>query len=544
MRKVLLFALSLLGLFDSAYLWWVYTSPSRPLLCLGTGCDVVRASSYAVLWGHSLPAYGVLMYAAIALITFATPLAGARFEILIRWAAAGISGAGFLFSIYLTGVEAFTLHAWCVWCVVSAIAITLIFLLALFDLRAGAPESDAGRRLAAARRLAVTAVLAVAAGTPAFVLLARSNPLPPLPPPPIEKLAEHLFHPDSHTAGSPGASVTVVEFGDFQCPVCGTMQPTVRAIRTKYGDQIRFVFRQFPIEVLHMHAESAAEASECAAEQGRFWGAADKLYQEQADLSEIALFRYASEMGLDKKKFTQCFDSGATAARVRRDLEDGKAIGVRATPTFFVNQTKVEGPMDVAQFSQLIEAEMARQAAPSAKSQTAAPTLELNAARPSQKETSSRRPAPDGHAASSSTPDLLGKSGGVFTQFQNSELTCSEDEAKRLQPALIRTVQVRQLLAGAAKPLFVDVRAARDFSSGRIRGAINVPVEEIERRWNQLPKDRDIVLYESGNSQGDICASSRAAGRILLAHGFAPERVMVYQDGLAAWVKEGFPVER
>ncbi len=81
-------------------------------------------------------------------------------------------------------------------------------------------------------------------------------------------------------------------------------------------------------------------------------------------------------------------------------------------------------------------------------------------------------------------------------------------------------------------------------SVGRIHGAVNLPIEEIDKRSGQLPKDRTIVLYESGTAPGDVCASGRAVGRYLLAHGYAPERVKVYQDGLAVWEKEGLPVNR
>jgi rhodanese-related sulfurtransferase len=85
--------------------------------------------------------------------------------------------------------------------------------------------------------------------------------------------------------------------------------------------------------------------------------------------------------------------------------------------------------------------------------------------------------------------------------------------------------------------LFVDVRPAKDYAAGRIPGALNVPVDDMEQRWSSLPKDRVIILYESGRSSGDICAASRTAGRILLEHGFPFEHVKVYQDGLAGWEK-------
>src|SRR3954469_4859513 len=126
-RKTIAFALALLGLFVSLYLWWVYASPSHPMVCLGTGCDVVRASSYAHFAGIPTPVFGVLMYAVLAALIYAEtrkPRATA-----IRNAVLLIAGAGVLVSAGLTYVEASVIHAWCAWCVTQALAVTLIFLL-------------------------------------------------------------------------------------------------------------------------------------------------------------------------------------------------------------------------------------------------------------------------------------------------------------------------------------------------------------------------------------------------------------------------------
>ena len=124
MLKLAIFSLSLLGLFDSLYLLWVYTSPSRPLVCLGTGCDAVRASVYAHAWGLPVPLYGVAMYAALAVLMFIEPWLGRLGRSLI----ATLAGFGFMASLYLTGLEALVIHAWCAWCVVSAFTITAILI--------------------------------------------------------------------------------------------------------------------------------------------------------------------------------------------------------------------------------------------------------------------------------------------------------------------------------------------------------------------------------------------------------------------------------
>ena len=528
MRKSFLLALSLLGLFDSTYLLWVYTSPSRPMVCLGSGCDTVRASSYSHLWGIPLPAYGVLMYVTLALLIFAEPLLAASLAHAIRYALVGISGAGFLFSLYLTGIEAFVLHAWCTWCVISALSVTSILVLAILELARPAPHPEPAAALAAVRRHFALFVAALVVGTPAFGFLSRHGALPPVQQAPAETLLQRLIRPDSHLAGNTQAAVTVVEFGDIECPICVTAEGTAREIRKKYGNQIRFVFRHFPLERIHAQAEKAAEASECAANQGKFWEALERFYRGRDDLREEALTRYAGELGLDVARFSQCLASGKMAERVRRDLEDGHALGVRATPTFFVGHKMIEGPIESAEFARLIEQELGR----------AGTTLAQAGTQPTSA-------APSAGSSPSASPGSLGNSGaGFFTRLQGSPLGCSEEDANQPEPALIGTPEARRLFEGSTKPLFVDVRQPKEFQSGRIPGAINIPAEKIQERQHSLPKDRNIVLYESGRSSGDVCAASRAAGRVLLTFGFAAEKLKVYQEGLAGWEKAGLPLER
>ena len=541
MRRSLALALSLLGWFDSAYLWWVYTSPSRPMVCLGSGCEVVRASPFAQLWGFPLPAYGVAMYTALALLIFAAPLLSARLARPAHYAIAGVSGAGFLVSLYLTGLEAFVLHAWCTWCVISALSVTFIFTLAIVDVLQPAPHPEPAAALALVRRYLVVFIVAAALGVPAFYWLSRHGELPPFQPPTPQVLAAHLVHPDSHMTGNLQSPVTVVQFGDFQCPACAAAEETARQIRMKYGNQVRFVFRQFPLAHIHPQAEKAAEASECAAEQGKFWEAVEKIYQGDRDLSESGLTRDAGELHLDAAQFKQCLSRGAMAAHVRRDVEDGRALGIRATPTFFVGQLMVEGTPDLAQFGQLLDQELRRSGAAFAASRPSSD-------HPPKREQPPVQPSSAGRGAVGHTPSAAGSllasgGSGAFTQFQSSTTACSEEEAQKQQPTLIRTPEARELFEGRIKGLFVDVRQAADFKSGRIPGAINIPADKIEGHWSGLPKDRNIVLYESGRSAGDVCGASRAASRVLLAHGFPLERVKVYQEGLAGWEKAGLPID-
>jgi protein-disulfide isomerase/rhodanese-related sulfurtransferase len=546
MRKSLLLALSLLGLFDSSYLLWVYTSPSSPMICLGggTGCDTVRFSSYSFLFGVPLPALGILMYVTLALLVIVECLVAARLAKLIRWALTGISGAGFLFSLYLSGLEAFVLHAWCTWCMISAGSVALIFALAISVTVRAEPPPARQAALALARGYFAIFVAAVVMGIPAFYSLVRSHALPPAPTASPESLLERLVRPDSHAVGNPQAPVTVVEFADFQCVPCGYAEPTVHKIRAHYRNQIRFVFRHFPLPSIHPQAQEAAEASECAAEQGKFWEAAEKFYQDQADLSELALDRYAAELGLDTKRFSQCLESKTMAARVRRDLEDARALGLRATPTFFIGRRMVEGSLDYASFAQIVEEELALHGTVVAQAAAASgnpSTTNEPPSQPRKKLTSVAPPAANGSVETGGGSTSLG--GGLFTQFHTSALSCSEEEAAAEQLPLIRTAEARQFLEAGTKALFVDVRSASEFGAGHIPHAINVPANEIEPRSSTLPKDK-IIIYESGENPGDVCGLSRNVARYLLTHGFPPEHVKVYYDGLAGWEKAGLPVER
>jgi protein-disulfide isomerase/rhodanese-related sulfurtransferase/uncharacterized membrane protein len=506
MRKSLLLVSSLLGVFISTYLWWVYTSPTLALVCLGTGCDVVRASRYAVLWNLPLPVYGVVMYAALVLLIFAEQLMASQLARKIRYLFTVLAAAGFCFSIYLTWLEGFVIHAWCAWCLASALTITFIFCLTILEMVRPSRRPDEDAALPMLRKHFTILLIAIVAAIPAFIYLARHGEAPPVVQASSDALRESLVRPDSHMRGNPAAALTVVEFGDFECPACGNEEPVVREILQKYGGRIRFIFRQFPLVQIHGDAMRAAEASECAAGQGKFWQAEQKLYENQTDLTEPALNRYAGELGLDQARFSQCLSTHLTAATVRRDMADGLALGIDRTPTFFVSGKKYAEPIPLTEFSQLLDQQLA----------TASNTK-------------------------SSGGSLLGSGTSIFSNPQGSTLACSNDEARQEQPDLIRTADAHKLFEGGSKPLFVDVRPAREFASGRIRDAINVPADEFERRWNDLPKNRTIVLYESGRSSGDICGASRAAGRVLLAHGFPREQVKVYQDGLDAWQKAGLP---
>jgi protein-disulfide isomerase/rhodanese-related sulfurtransferase len=554
MRKSISLALSLLGLFDSLYLLWTYTSQSRPMVCLGTGCDAVRASAYSHVWGVPMPVFGVAGYVLVALLIIAESLAPAAMVIPARYALAGGTGFGFLFSVYLEYLQGFVIHAFCAWCVTSGLVITVLCGLAFYDVFRPAPEADPPARLAQVRNFFTVGLAALAIGIPAFYGLARHGEAPPPPPQAAtESSSARLVRPDSHATGNLQASLTVVEFGDFECPVCGRAEAGAREIRAKYARQIRFVFRQFPLVHAHNFALRMAETSECMGEQGKFWEGVDKIYSRQEDLTEEGLRRDATELGLDLTKFNQCLGSAATEARVRQDMADGKALGVVATPTFFIGNRPVEGALEPDEFSRLIDRELAAQgkglsspAAPPAAPVSASAPAPSKTKNPPAPATASQKSAPVKVTTESapSAVSLFGSPGGMLSNLQSGGITCSDAEAAKKQPALINTSQLRTILSAKTKPLFVDVRPAKEYVAGRIPDAINIPVDDMPKRWSTLPKDRVIIFYESGRSSGDICASGRAAGRVLLDHGYAFDQVKVYQDGLAGWEKSGLDTKK
>lgn len=561
MRRSLAFALSLLGLFDSLYLLYIYTSPSRPMVCIGTGCDAVRASAYSTLAGVSMPVFGVAGYLLLALVIIAESLFSGRVARWARFAILGMSGMGFVFSLYLEYLQGFVIHAYCAWCVTSGIVMTALLALAIVNAVRAGPEPEAAARLTQVRSLFAAGLVGWLVGVPAFYVLSRHGSLAPAPPQATSaNLADRLVRPGSYESGHSQAPLTVVEFGDFECPVCGRGEAATREIRTRYASQVRFVFRQFPLERIHPLAEKAAEASECAGEQGKFWAMVEKTYSRQDDLSIAGLERDAVEIGLDRPRFNQCLTSGAMAGRVRRDVEDGRALGVRATPTFFIGRQRIEGVLTAAQFARLVDEQLAGLGVTAAGDVAQAATPPTPRKKPATIAAATGKPPRDSPAAIqpvSSRPgaivdpahDGTGPPGGAlgglapglqgaaspFSPLRGSGAVCNEAEAAKKQPTLIDTRELRQLLTSIPKPLFVDVRSAGDYASGRIPGAINLPADEIEQRWNTLPKDRTIILYESGRSSGDICAASRAGGRALLEHGFPSSQVKVYRDGLVGW---------
>ncbi len=146
-----------------------------------------------------------------------------------------------------------------------------------------------------------------------------------------------VLSPSDHILGPPDAPITLVEYGDFECPNCLAAYPVIQGLLESLGERLRFVFRHFPIVLSHDHAQKAAEAAEAAGAQGKFWEMHDLLFEHQDELDMDSLIAYARTLGLDVARFTQELQAGTWADRVYHDRAGGEASGVSWTPTFFLD---------------------------------------------------------------------------------------------------------------------------------------------------------------------------------------------------------------
>jgi protein-disulfide isomerase len=161
------------------------------------------------------------------------------------------------------------------------------------------------------------------------------------------------------TRGPSNAPIEIIEFSDFQCPYCLRANPTVEEVLKLYGDKIRFTYRHYPLPT-HPNARPAAEAAQCANEQGKFWAFHDRLFANPSQLGPDALKQHAEALGLDMAKFDACVDSRKYKGDVDTDLEAGEAAGVDGTPAFFINGRMLSGAQPLEIFKRVIDEELAR----------------------------------------------------------------------------------------------------------------------------------------------------------------------------------------
>jgi protein-disulfide isomerase len=151
-----------------------------------------------------------------------------------------------------------------------------------------------------------------------------------------------------HVQGAGDAPVTLLEYGDYQCPFCADMHPMIKAIAKSLGSQMRFVFRHMPLLEMHPYAQHAAEAAEAAAVQGKFWEMHDAIYRQQSELGSDLLHQLAVKLKLDIAQFDADSEARRFRPRVKRDFMSGMRSGVASTPAFFVNGRRYDGALDQA----------------------------------------------------------------------------------------------------------------------------------------------------------------------------------------------------
>ena len=200
----------------------------------------------------------------------------------------------------------------------------------------------------------------IAARQRAFVdqLRAQSVVVVKLKPPVVSR-------PDMNVEGAPfkggaHATVTIVEFQDFHCPFCRRVQPTLSQLTARYGDRLKLVYRDFPIDSLHPQARKAHEAARCANDQERFWPYHDALYARPATAGPDDLKAIAKEAGLDVETFDRCLGAGTYRSAVQKDIDEGARLGVLGTPTFFINGRVISGAQPLESFARIIDEELAR----------------------------------------------------------------------------------------------------------------------------------------------------------------------------------------
>jgi protein-disulfide isomerase len=193
-----------------------------------------------------------------------------------------------------------------------------------------------------------------------------SNAAPAAPAAPVRRAGAPGAQPPHTKGGGPSAAVVIEEFADYQCPPCGNMHPVVQKIVDDYGDRVRVVFRNYPLQKIHKNAFTAARAAEAAALQGKFWQMNDMIFKNQDQWKDSPeprpLFHsYASRIGLDVEKFKTDMDNQAVTSRVIADAERGGSLGVGGTPTMFINGRELTGEQSTSEklLREAIEAELA-----------------------------------------------------------------------------------------------------------------------------------------------------------------------------------------
>jgi protein-disulfide isomerase len=160
---------------------------------------------------------------------------------------------------------------------------------------------------------------------------------------------------DDPTLGDDNASLVIVEFSDFQCPFCKASFPGIREFIENNDGKIKYIYRDFPVDEIHTEARMAAEAGACAHSQGKFWQLHDRMFQNQNDLSKVSILNYAKQSGINMKTFETCLEERRYQDEVEKDRAVGIELGVRGTPTWFINGEKLEGSIPIEVWDQIFK---------------------------------------------------------------------------------------------------------------------------------------------------------------------------------------------
>ncbi|XOU94008.1 MAG: DsbA family protein [Candidatus Kerfeldbacteria bacterium] len=184
----------------------------------------------------------------------------------------------------------------------------------------------------------------------------NTNTAAPTPAPVVVDVEEK---DGDHVRGDKNATVTLIEYSDFECPFCSRVVPTIEQVLEEYDGKVKLIYRHFPLS-FHENAQKAAEASECAADQDKFWEMHDLIYADQDNITIADLKAHAVTLGLNTSTFDSCLDGGEHASDITDDFNEGAAIGVQGTPAIFVNGTMISGAQPYASFAAAIDAALAK----------------------------------------------------------------------------------------------------------------------------------------------------------------------------------------
>jgi len=350
-----MFIAALVGLFAAIYLLITYTS-GKEIVCGATGgCEAVRASEWAYVGPIPLPAFGVLFYAGlVGWLLYRLAFAKAshqRILLELTWIGTFI---GFAESVGLFYVQAAIIKSFCTWCLVSGAAATSLFLLSLFDSAEPLSEKQTGKEIKwSFYALLISFILG---GLLLWNLLYRSDEAGQLSSGNVT--VEQLLPTALPIEGPATATVAVIEFLDFECAGCAAYHPLMKQIRQEFAGKIRYAQRLMPLVEIHTFARPAAIAAVCADKQGRFFDYGDALLANRLNLTRPDLERYASALRLDSAKFKTCLDDPSIGSFVDTERKAADAIGIKQTPTIFVNDLALDNLPTLEQFRGILKSKL------------------------------------------------------------------------------------------------------------------------------------------------------------------------------------------